>query len=447
MEQKKKKFDFWIVAVIFVAIGIRILFRINFGSFQVSPDSNTYYGMDLSKSLVNSWRTPGYPLLLSAIYAVNRIPMPSAVNETNAPGASSVVIAQQASGVIVVCIIYMILAYQLGLPRVFSGLACIFIACQKVLLINEFSLMTEAFSTLWLTGLVYMAISQYKIFHPITFVLVGCYAIIGFLLRPAFIGLPCIIFGLQCLHHRRESVYVLSVILCFLYVCLLNAYILENSRVHSYAGITRAGDVNVLEKIFTYNLPTYNGPEADGVRRIVEAYRYEYHKADPWPLFDTYHPKLLDDHYANAIHIFSTGVVLNNLGKYIRYSIETIPNIVSEPYDNALAANGNSPIFRLLASFYRAIQPFAYILFLSAPCLIYTYFKHRDIVSAGQLLLCMVGLYTFFVIAFFSSNQYGRLLSPAIPCIYSCCFLSMSNLIRYMYKYMTRKIFDTVSYF
>jgi hypothetical protein len=411
----------WICSILAVAIGIRVLFTAKFGDYQMSGDTHSYYlsilSMRETHTLVDPWRTPVYPLILESAFRLNHVPLSPQLPSDFTYALLNLRIAQSVSGLIALILFYMLLV-RLGFSVHGSGFLCLLLACQQTLLANEFSILTEAFSTFWLIIVIFLTVQLFKRFVLWQYALLSVLLIAGVFLRPIYIAFPLLITAVLYWYHQKKIVLVSGITTLCVYAIILFTYSQVNLTTFAYNGISRISDVNLLGKILLYNLPIAHAPDSDGVKAIVEDYRKTVNVIDPWQVY-VVNPKLYEKEYAEPMAKFVRSVVLANIPAYLIGATREVPGAIVDYGDMIYNFKYANPLFKTITNFYHFLQYGTYMVFIISPWLIYKALKERSVKSAGLLLLALVSLYHIAFGVYLGYAEYGRHLSVAIPVMYA----------------------------
>lgn len=425
---------YWVFAIIAVAVLIRLLFIQNFGRYQMSGDSVSYYltvsSMKQKHVIVDPWRTPVYPLIIAFTYYLDRTPM-----LTNLPREFSYDLwhlrVAQSVGAIFMFVLLFFLLLKMGVDDWFAGIFCIFMATNMVLMTNEHSILTEAFSSLWLIGVLYLTVLLLRRFTLWQFVFTSILFVVGVFLRPTYIAFPLLVVGILIWHHRKKFVIVCGVTTLVIYGIILLTYSELNFMAYSYQGISRISDVNMLGKILLYNLPVDSAPDTAGIKTMINVYRKTINIPDPWQVF-TRNPQLYGVAYAEPFSAFMRTVILQNFGSYLIGATRELPGALVVQGDLVYNTLREGQFFKKLTLFDQSIRYIIFVEFFALPFIFYNAFQKQSVKTTGLLLMLLTSLYHIVFGVYVGYGEYSRHLSVSLPVTYFVCTVCLMYAVRYV---------------
>jgi hypothetical protein len=424
------KQGYWVLCIIAVALLMRLLFGHNMPAYRMSGDSVSYFLtaklMLKQHMLVDHWRTPVYPLILAAPFVLSGQPLPETLPIEVRWQFALIRIVQAVSGIIAIALLFFLLL-QIGLKRSFAGVICLFMACNRTLIIFEANLLTEAFATLWLMVVVYLVVLLLKKFDWWKLMTISILFIIGVFLRPSYIAFPFVLLGLLVWYYPKKIIMAASAMSISLYLMTLVVYTQANALYFQYPGISRISDVNILGKILKFSLPLGHATEVMGIKQLVNAYMVDNPQGiDPWQIYVD-HPELYNNEYAVPMHLFVGEVLRENIVTYIVESTKQIPTAltsVSEWADQVdMTRSGFGWFFDWLQYIYHYAQTINLIVIVTIPLTILEALRKKTFHNTVLLLLALTIAYHVGVGVYLGYADFGRHLGVMQPLIYSFSFI------------------------
>ncbi len=439
------KWYWWIGIIIVSALTVRLLFAASFPWYRTSGDSVTYYytAPHVVKKFIfaDPWRTPGYPIIMAIPFLLEGKEMPHTISQTDFVGEFwSIRIAQGVAGIVTVILLFILLRF-LGVSENHAGLYTLFIACSYPLLLFEYYLLPEAFTTLWLVSTVLLTVFLLKRFRIWQFLALFLLSVIGFFLRPLSILLPVVFLSVLVWHWRSRTVIVSSVIALIFYGGILMWYTQANYALYQYSGISRISDVNILGKILAYRIPVENARDYGGVKTIISTYMNGTYNPDPWQVF-LQNGILYADSKATPLHEFIGDVLRNNLFTYITKATAEIPSNMISPtlIDEKMDAPGFAGwAFHMLSKIYQYVQVVDILLIGIVPVMLFLSWRHHSVRNSGVLLLSLVGLYHMIGANYASYSDYMRLMAIAQPFMLFVSFLFLFRMTAVIFRRLRKR--------
>lgn len=413
------KWQHWIFVIVTVAIGIRVLFMAHIPGYQTSGDTVSYF---LTRTLVDPWRTPVYPFIMRGPFLLKGTPLPDQLpRETFSEELWSIRVAQSLAGIATVVLLFFLLV-RLKFSTNVAGLYCVFIACHPSLLINEFSILTEAFATLWLIIVLYLTVHQLHRLDVRATALLALLCIVGVFLRPGYILFPLVILGALVWHHRSRFSIALSIGVLCVYATTILFYVQENDINHSYRGISRIADVNMLGKILLYRLPVDSN--AGIVGQSVADHMKGSSDPSPWEVYRRY-PELYSDQFAAPMSTFTRAVVRKHFLPYFIGATKELPGAIMEisQVDPIIHKTERfAGVFRILSQLYRWTQATHFILLFAVLFFLLKFWRKQTLHTSAAALFALTGLYHIVFGVYLGYGEYARHLSVAQPILYIVSF-------------------------
>lgn len=417
----------WIGAIIAVAVCIRVLFYLNYPGYQTTGDSVTYYltgkSMRATRVFADQWRTPVYPMIIALPYILEGKAMPEEFPYLSYEFIA-IRVAQSVAGIIALIILFYLLM-ALGVRETGAGWYCLFMACNRTLMVFEHQLLTESFSLFCLLCIVFWLVKLMKTFSWRVFFMTSILSIFVVFLRPSYIALPLVVSGLVGWRYWRRQIVIAVGAVSVVYASLLIAYMQTNATYYKYQGISRISDVNLLGKILTYKLPIDTTPDTTGVKQIIGDYLSWNPDPNPWSVFRSY-PQLYTIAYAKPLGDFVHAVVRNNIGTYFVRATREIPaSLIDVSGENEIAYSTKrfEWLFSWLNSMYYWSQYINLIILVAAPYYILAALRKKNAQTSGYMVLSIVALYHIAFAVYLGYADFARHLSVVQPLLY---FLSFS---------------------
>ena len=217
--------------------------------------------------LVNSWRLPGYPLLIILVYAL--------LGQGNL-GAVSLVQAMffvlATIEIYVLCILVLRrtwIAFTVGL---LVGLNIPLLSYMKPVMSEPLALWMLV--SLALACVFFLSTLQARRLWLVT----ACLVLLLFT-RPEWILLPLPLFGYLLLvalwRGKARGLLLHALASIFLLYALLGGYVYINATQNHFAGLTSIEDINALGKVLQYNMQDEALPQYAHVSKILDRYVYQ----------------------------------------------------------------------------------------------------------------------------------------------------------------------------
>jgi hypothetical protein len=449
------------IGIIFLlAFLARIIFIIsqpNFIHFSITPDSDGYftYGKEIvrNRNAVNDWRTPVYPLFIQLPYFLSARQAPGLWSEQYYLGLTYITVTQLILGSITSVLFYL-LSRQIFTNKYISLSLSIFYALNILIIFWDKMILTESLALFLIMIISLTGISLLKkVSTSKAFILLILFIIITFL-RPVYILLPVPVLIFILLYQRNVKFLVISAAILLLYFFTVKGYINMNKKQNGYAGLSRIGDVNLFGKIFQNNLPTEGFGKYPRLNAAVNSWKITERNpillTDPWafivknPDYFSWNP-LTGQGDVRAFNEFNQAtreVIFSNLPKFFLDNIRLIPySIIDDSSITLFTQPANTKLIVLFRNIFIFLIKMQFLLLISIPCfLIITIKTWKNSLRVNlPLILCgIIAFYQVIMSTYLSSNQYGRLITPALPFLYILTAYSFNEIRLYLRGFRRR---------
>ena len=223
-----------------------------------------------------------------------------------------------------------------------------------------------------------------------------------------------------------------------LLVCLA-AYVRQNTIHYGYHGISRVSDINTLGNILVYDLPVEAAKQRfPAWYEAIRSYRSRGGQPTPYRFLEETDPEIYTVHSYrfNEISAFNRTVILASLPAYIGQSLLRLPMAIRQPNVAVVLAPETRGIaawfFHRLYAYNTRIQLSILFLFAAVPFSLWEITRRHSTReryrAALFLLISIIGLYQWLLSVAFSYEDYGRLISPALPLLYLSVFIFLIDL-------------------
>lgn len=433
---------FWVVLIIIFATVLRYMFTLYLPMYQVSGDTVSYFltGKNIIETgvLSDPWRTPVYPLLLILPFVLSGKPIPSELPMSVFSSELWVTrLLQSASAVGMLVMLFFIIRYLTASDRI-AGLLSLAVSSSFTLMVNEFGMYTESFATFWLVSIVGMEILLLRKFSAGLFCLFICSCVVGVFLRPFYIFLPFLLLAILWWYHKSTHVFIWGVYGIIAYVACLVFYTQSNGILHQYYGMSRISDINLIGKIFEYNLPLSTDPNDTDIRIIVERFQKEHTIKDPWYIL-IQNPILYQGTYATKIHQFAVNTIKKSAGIYLYKSLKNIPFAITDTVaipKNIYRTTIHKGLFDALSALSGLLQLSYVLAIVAVPIYVWDLYKKKTPKGTAMLCLGIICWYQILMSIFGSYDEYARLLSCMIPISYFVSFVVVNRIANRVKRYL-----------
>jgi hypothetical protein len=419
----------WVIVILVFGIIARIVFAQHTNDFGLYPDTVSYARtgnlMLDKKTFSDPWRTPIYPVFLSIVSRHFGVDEKFTYTENLKRMLVFVTIIQTVLGIVSSFILFFVLR-RFRIPVFLAGIVSILFVCDPQLITFERSLLTETFALFWMT--VFLGLSTFLLHTKklYLFVFIFVWSILGFLLRPAYLPLPMILYCTILFFRPTRITAWFSALSIILYLFVIGSYMVSNQRMYQYGGMTRISDINLLGKILTLDLPIPNSGVSTRWQTIIAVHRKERSQKDPWRLMDR-DWALYNESSLNELPVFTRTVILRSLPLYIVGTIREVAGSFFSVSEVVLSYADHGPnraqvIFPWL-DFYRALQGLRIIVLLSFPIYFLATLKVQSYSMVGKTIIILLALsHTLFSVAL-SYNDFGRHLIVVNPLFFAAIAL------------------------
>ena len=431
-----------VLAVLAVAIAVRILLVAAFPTIIIEPDSEGYFrvgraitSLPTIEHFVNPERTPIYPIITSLLIKYDLSPL-DIRSEAFRTDAHTLLFAQMALGILA-SLLWFKAMLLLAVPRRVALVCGIVCATSITVAYWERSLLTEGVGISWLVIQTYTYLRTLK--SPAIKFFVACWlvSVIGLLIRPAFMFAPFVSFLIIGLFHRSPTVWrnIIATLLFIVAVPLLYSY--TNLYLHGYSGITYFSDINLLGVIMQNNIPMEPGAVYTNIYNGIQ--NYYASGGDPYVFRFILHydPYIFTNiQKLNELQAFVKTIIWTHLDVYIWSSLAAVPKSFAHQTATAVPINGNP----LAIGFFQSIDQLVNLV-KSATIVIFPiiilhmrdFLRKKTFHDAALLLIGGVAITQIITTAFFvyeADPVYKRMMSPILYHVSSyliCMFYSQLN--------------------
>lgn len=409
----------WILFTLCIAVVIRMLFFFSTPTPITMPDTFGYNSVgyrifQTSLPILNDERTPVYPILFTlsmnlAGRTENKLDIPSFYK-----GAQILAFFQSAVAVISLLMLYKIL-HLLRLPDKVRYAIGMLTAVDIMVFSWERFLLTESLAISWMIGAVYLALRTTKVKPRVThYVYVALYLGLGFLLRPAFVGIGFALVFAGLFISKKTAIQYGSI--TALYLVFPAALIISNAMNFNYKGINHVTDIAALGRILKNSIPIESAKN-NIFYPSVTSYRAQNSSYDPFDYLYYYDQTFLNrtdnKDKLNELKTF-TGTVLKNhpflyCGGLLR---DFVPALLEAPSNsNPQYTIRYKPLWNFL---YSLFKPVRFLQLLSLPLGILVFFIQWVKKRSYTEITVLLALCSYMLIASVTVyNDYGRILIPA----------------------------------
>jgi hypothetical protein len=407
-----KKFVIFLELLILVTTCVLTTVYLNHPQPVEGPDSFEYLALAqriaTQGQVVDPHRLPGFPLLITLIFALT--------GQGNI-GAVSVVNAML---FLLTTLEIYVITWLIFKKEWLAFLVGLLVGTNLVLHSFINGVAPEALAMVFLVSLALAGVLFIQTLHLRYLWLVAACTSGLFLTRAEWMFLPVPLFAyLLLITARRGNVrrYLLHALLAVVSLnTLLGAYIFINATQNHYAGVTDIQNINAVGKVMQYSMQNEAAPEYSAVARIVASFRT--HGDDPYDLIAQY-PSLTANHY-EGIGSYSRSIFLHHP---LEFLVKSIPvALYPWPYFYFQRhADPQGPFGKILLGLeavYHMLYRLNIVFPLCAAVWIFLLCRRRTaqqpIVKATVLLVLLV-LYGITLSTFGGYGSYTRLHAPFAP--------------------------------
>ncbi|MBE3560742.1 MAG: hypothetical protein IMW89_16205 [Ktedonobacteraceae bacterium] len=380
--------------LLFVLTVIVILFYyLNHPHPELNPDTSAYlHVVDRLRQhpyqLVDTWRLPGYPLLITLVYTL-----------TGRNSLTAVGIAQAALFVVATLEIYILASWLLRRAWM-AFFVALLVGTNLVILSYVKPIMSEGLALLELTTLALAVVAFLRVRSRRRFWLIVACMLLLLLTRPEWVYLPVPLLAYLLLATARKgekSAFPLwreALLALALLYGVVGIYIAVNALTNHYTGMTAIENFNWMGKVLQYNMLDKAPPEYAVVSQKL-AYYVKHIDGDPYHVLPQV-PELAQDNFSPAGRL-ARSIILHHPFEFLLKSVpyffasltcyyDIYPVAMSGPYGVLLSYI--KTVYRLLYNI-NILFPFCALTWLVLFCWRYT--KSRQVVlEMGALVLLIL---------------------------------------------------------
>ncbi|HZR43526.1 MAG TPA: hypothetical protein VFB12_25655 [Ktedonobacteraceae bacterium] len=330
----RSRAGYFALLLILLALIVTVFYYLNYPGVELNADTPAYLHVveriqTHAYQLADTWRLPGYPLLILLVYALS--------GQGNLMAVS---IVQAGLFVLATLEIY-VLALWLAGRAWLAFLIGLLVGSNIILLSYVKPIMSEGVA-LWLLTTLALAIAYFVRTTSVrAFWLVVICILPLFLTRPEWTYLPLPLFAYLLLVALRrgmaQRLWRHGLIALGLIYVVVGGYVAGNALMNHYAGITAIENINLFGKVLQYNMQDEAGPEYAATVRRIDVYR----SRGDW---DPYHilphvPELAQDNAAPAAQFARSIIVQHPL----EFLVKSVPPFFSSLIDYSDVDRQNIP--------------------------------------------------------------------------------------------------------
>lgn len=388
------KYLFFALLLLFLTIISTVLYYLNYPRIELNADTPAYlHVVEHLEShpylLVDTWRLPGYPLLIVLVDTI-----------AGHGNLLAVSIVQAILFVLATLEIY-ILAILLFRHTWIAFLIGLLVGTNLVLLSYSKPIMSEGLALWQLTTLALALTYFIRTMSVHAFWLVALCIPLLFFTRPEWIYLPLPLFAYLLLVAKHRGVlrtllrhFVLAFVLI---TALVSGYILANTFVNHYPGLTAIENFNLLGKVLQYDMQDEASPHYASISHELVSVVARGDK-DPYHVLP-YLPSLSKDN-ASLAGTFSRDIIVHHPIEFLLKSVPLCFSSLTAYYDSThVASRGPFDIpLDALKSIHRWLYgwniclPFCAVLWVFLLLWRKTRFQPHVIAMGAILLLALYGI-------------------------------------------------------
>lgn len=411
--------------ILAISIAIRVLYIGHAPGVILSHDSYSYYssGNRIFETGIpgDDARTPVYPFLMAGMARLfGGGHQPELFSAPFLKGMHLLIFLQSLSGLMVVIFLNR-LAKKLHISSIPRYLLLLIAGTNIMLFANERMILAEACATAWLVGITLYLYSPPEKPGWLWFFALALLYMVGVFLKPVYMFFPLATIPIVCWLHLNKRFLIGSAAVLTVFFISIVCYIRMNAMWYGYPGISHTGDINLLGKILLFNLPVDAAKQTmPELSLAIESYRQSGREPQPYYFLEYYDREIYGEHKEklNELSRFNRMVVLSSFPQYAMQSFGQIPMALTQTNQVVLLMDSGhgalAQFFQLLHRFYASLQWLLLLFPIAIPIALWTGKKERT----DMLLPVAVGCYQVVMSVFFSYEDYGRLISPALPVLY-----------------------------
>ncbi len=323
------KYLYFAVLLLVLTIIPTVAYYLNYPRPELNADTPAY--LDVvgraqahPYSLVDTWRLPGYPLLIMLVYAL--------AGQHNLMAVS---IAQAVLFVLATMEVY-VLAILLLRRAWLAFLIGLLMGTNLVLLSYVKPIMSEGLA-LWLLTTLVLAITYFiRTVQVRAFWLVVICLLPLSLTRPEWAYLPVPLFAYLLLvsvrRGRGRSLFRHVLVSFALIYAVLGSYIVVNTFLNHYPGLTAIENFNLMGKVLQYDMQDEAPPEYADISRELDIYVAQVGR-DPYHVLP-YIPSLSRDNDLSAGN-FSRTIIIHHPIEFVLKSVPILFSSLTSYYDSS----------------------------------------------------------------------------------------------------------------
>jgi hypothetical protein len=312
------KYFFFGTLLLLLTIILTVAYYVNYPRVELNADTPAYlrvvnriYMHTQPYFLVDIWRLPGYPLLITFVYALYGQGNLMAVSIVQ--GILFVLATMEMYVLAILVLKHTWMAFLIGL----------LIGTNIILLSYIKPIMSEGLALWLLTTLALAVVSFMRTLRmSVMWIVVVCMVLVLFT-RPEWIYLPVPLFAYFLLVAVRGKVvrrFLIHALLALVFIyALLGSYIGINTQVNHYPGLTAIENFNLLGKVLQYNMQD-EAPARDAQISHELDILVAREGRDPYPVLH-YMPSLSRDNDLPA-GAFARTIIVNHP---IEFALKSIP--------------------------------------------------------------------------------------------------------------------------
>jgi len=414
-----------------VSIAVRVWYISSVPSPILTFDSFGYWyeHVALTRSftpdvLINPFRTPLYPALISAFVRLFGSGETQLYTQNFWKSMHAIVIFQSILGVISLLMFYASARILLGkkgmLPALFISLL---MAVNPILFSWEASILTESIGVFVLSATVLLTMLLIQKPSARRYILFLLVSVVGFLSKPAYIFVPlCTLPFVAVYRPRSHTIKIVAVILlCYFSVPFL--YIVGNTRLHGYPGISYIADVNLLGQILRFNLPVESAKNQPFYYRGVTKNREINGPTNPFRFLDAVNPDIyIVPEEMTELQLFVRTVISHAPLLFLSRVLVSLPNAVMDtsslPAFIIPASGAFAPVLTRAHKAFGILVPSAFFIVLLLPLTLRMFIKRKDRQSAMLLMIGTLSVLFVLTNSVLGYGEFERLNAPVTPYIY-----------------------------
>jgi hypothetical protein len=462
-----KKYAIILIIIIYACI-IRLLFALNYQKPILYDDSLGYYQKGLQivqnptfENIISDFRTPLYPIFLAfgtKLAFFNDNLFPKTIDDLRYVNAYTILLYQSIYGIFGI-IVFSYLLFYLGFSNIMCLFLSIFYASNIVIFFWERSIMTEGLASTTLLIFFFTLFHTIKSPKILNIILLSLFNGLSFLLRPSFLILSFIIFPILFTGYKIIIYKKYSVMYFLITSIIIGTYIIGNIKYHNYIGIQRIADIDILGKIFEYNISLDSLNSNSSYVEKIKQYKIYNDDPDPFNFLHNYNPSFFgtynlstysDSKQLNELQPFIGKVILSNLLPYTTRSLSSVPvamTDISPVVQKRIMTSSNGKImflsifFKNLLKFYNMFRFITLLIFPLILSAIWLFIINRSkIIIFLNCIGFFIIFYIFLIVFTLYRQDYARLISPIHPLILIFMVGIFKELITYLNKNILMKL-------